>query len=172
MKTKFKKFLSNMKLGDITSIYNMSSIKDKYIIDKNNNKIYIFEIMPVVIYEDENFINQIILKYKEFLKQFDYNFQIIIKNKEINLSEYIKEDIEVDLLEEHKEYYLSLDEFLSNNKIYTQKIYFIVSLANDNMDLNKVINKVKKLEDLGCKVSMINSKEKLQNIMYKFLNKE
>ena len=86
-------FSFKSKFRDINEIFNVVQITDEYILTKENNeylKVYIYEVEPIILLDlNESTMENIILQYKEFLRQINFDFQVLVINKEISFKEYI-----------------------------------------------------------------------------------
>ena len=84
----------NIKYEDINKVFNLIDVTDTYILLKDKEKIkkvYIYEIEPVTFLNFSMDVQSNILSlYNEFLREFNFDFQIYISNKKINIESYIE----------------------------------------------------------------------------------
>ena len=77
-------FSFKSKFRDINEIFNVVQITEEYIIIKENNeylKVYIYEVEPIILLDlNESTMENIILQYKEFLRQINFDFQVLVIN--------------------------------------------------------------------------------------------
>lgn len=167
------------KFKNIEELYKITKISDEYFctkINKKDEKVYIFKIVPVLFLDlSENVKLNIVEKYKEFLRQLRFNIQILIINKKLNLDLYIKEhliynkNIPRDM---YLKYVKELKKEIYEENIFESNIYIIVSdLTQEKSKSEEFIRIIYKLEEIGCKVERILNKEDINNIIYNSLNK-
>ena len=158
---------------NINKIFNFIDITDRYVLLKqgeNVKKVYVYEIEQVTLLN----------LYSEFLHELNFNFQIYISNKKINIDNYIKtiqDSIDTSGDKEYKElvekYILSIQSKLREESIYQTKYYIVLSFnREDDIDINTIDNDIFKLEDIGCIVRRIKNKSKLMKLLYESINKE
>ncbi len=157
---------------------------DTYILAKDREKtkkIYIYEIEPVTFLNFSMDVQSNILNlYNELLRELNFEFQIFISNKKINVDNYIKNLTKIINQNARKSYvnlmnsYIeSISKELENQMIYTTKYYIVISLdREDEYDITQIDEIIKKLNYVGCNTKRIKSKEDIQNILYENLNKE
>lgn len=159
-------------------------ITDKYILLKDNEnikKVYVYEIEPITflnfsIETQSNILNL----YSEFLHELNFNFQIYISNKKINIENYIKtiqNSIDTDGDKSYKElvekYLVSIEEQLKEESVYKTRYYIIVSFnREDNIDISELDSVIYKLENIGCIVKRVKNKMCLKRILFESINKE
>ncbi len=142
---------------------------------------YIYEVEPVTFLNFSIDVQSNILNlYSEFLRELNFDFQIYISNKKINIQKYIS-NLKIYInkngskkyLEHVNNYIYSIGAQLEKEKIYTTKFYLVVSLKEDfSYDINSIDNIVRGIDNIGCKTKRIVSKKKLQVLMYETINKE
>ena len=152
-------------------------VKDKDIV----KKVYIYEVEPVTFLNFSIDVQSNILNlYSEFLRELNFDFQIYISNKKINIQKYIS-NLKIYInkngskryLEHVNSYISSISAQLEKEKIYTTKFYLVVSLKEDfEYDINNIDNIVRGIDNIGCNTKRIISKEKLKVLMYESINKE
>ena len=95
-----------------------------------------------------NVQSNILNLYNEFLRELNFEFQIFISNKKINVENYIKnlsklieksdKKAYVDLM---NNYLLSISKELENEMIYTTKYYIVISFERENIyDISQIDN--------------------------------
>ena len=164
---------------DINEVYNIVEIKDECIIVlENGNYVskYIYEIKPIILLDlCDSQKENIIICYKEFLRQVNFRFQVLIINKEYNLKEYLDEIINNELkgLELYNNYILDMENKFKKESIFESFYYIIISSNKDNsFKVDNVENSLKILEKIGCKVEKVKNRNALINILNKSINKE
>lgn len=167
---------------DIVKLFNLQMITDEYILlnSKDNLlKVYIYEITPVVLlnysYETQQSIISI---YTEFLREFDFSFQIFIQNQKLDVDEYIENYVKF-FKNDNKsqnnifsEYLHDIKNKLLSEKIYTSIYYIIVSIENDKVNIFDLDTIIYKLNETGVKTKRVNNKNDLTTILYQCVNKE
>lgn len=180
-----KNYIVQTKIEDVSKLYNIVNITDEYIVTKKEKlyRIYIYEIEPVVLINiEENIKQQIIVKYIEFLRQMNYDFQILSRNYKLNIDKYLKsmdkyKDLnDYNFLEKYKQYQEGIRETLKKENMYVSKKYIILNiddnLNNVNEEILNVDNIMLKLNDIGCNVKKIKEIKNLKNILYECINKK
>lgn len=157
---------------------------DTYVLAKDRDKtkkIYIYEIEPVTFLNFSMDVQSNILNlYNELLRELNFEFQIFISNKKINVENYINnltkiinQDARKSYVSLMNSYIESISKELENQMIYTTKYYIVISLdREDEYDISQIDEIIKKLDYVGCNTRRIKSKEDIQNILYENLNKE
>ena len=78
-----------IKYGDVKDVFNIVDITDKYLLIKDKEivkKVYIYEVEPVTFLNFSIDVQSNILNlYSEFLHELNFDFQIYISNKKINI---------------------------------------------------------------------------------------
>jgi len=159
-------------------------VTDTYILAKDGEKvkkIYIYEIEPVTFLNFSMDVQSNILNlYNELLRELNFEFQIFISNKKINVENYINnltkiinQDARQSYVNLMNGYIESISKELENQIIYTTKYYIVISLDREcQYDITQIDEIIKKLDYVGCNTKRIKSKNDLQNILYENLNKE
>ena len=131
--------------------------------------------LGLTYYEKQN----ILTIYKEFFKQVNFDFQILILNSKLNVSKYINNLIaktnisKIENINLKNKYINDIKNKLLKEKIYECDYYIIVSLPyNSNFDIYSIDNVINKLNKIGCNVKKIIGKNKLEKIVYRCINKE
>lgn len=169
--------MSNFK--NIEELYKITKISDSYLntkINKKEERVYIFKIEPLLFLDlSENIKINIIEKYKEFLRELNFNIEILILNKKLNLKTYINEyfvynsNISKDI---YDKYTKELENEITNENIYETNIYVIVSDSSyEKNRLEEITRVIFKLEEIGCKVTRLTKEKEITEIMYNCLNK-
>lgn len=172
-------FSFKSKFRDINEIFNVVQITDEYIITKENNeylKVYIYEVEPIILLDlNESTMENIILQYKEFLRQINFDFQVLVINKEISFKEYIKKvfNDKLNSTKIYSSYINDMEIKFKNENIFETVYYIIVKIKDNNMlNVDTVDNSIKILNKIGCKVNRIIDKNKLTKILNNSINKE
>lgn len=172
-------FSFKSKFRDINEIFNVVQITEEYIIIKENNeylKVYIYEVEPIILLDlNESTMENIILQYKEFLRQINFDFQVLVINKEISFKEYIKKvfNDKLNSTKIYSSYINDMEIKFKNENIFETVYYIIVKIKDNNMlNVDTVDNSIKILSKIGCKVNRIIDKNKLTKILNNSINKE
>lgn len=167
------------KFRDINEIFNIVQITDEYIVTKENNeylKVYIYEVEPIILLDlNESTMENIILQYKEFLRQINFDFQVLVINKEISFKDYIKKvfNDELNSTKIYSSYINDMEIKFKNENIFETVYYIVVKIKDNNMlNVDTVDNSIKILNKIGCKVNRIIDKNKLTKILNNSINKE
>lgn len=169
----------NNKFKDINEIYNIIQVKDDHIVIKENNnyfKIYIYKIEPIILLDlSDDIKERIVCEYKEFLRQINFDFQILVINKEVKFSDYIKEVLDNNINDNkiYNEYVKDMEIKFKNENIFDTIFYLIVKIKdNQFLKVENVDNSFKILDKIGCKVKKIEDKKLLKKILNSSINKE
>lgn len=148
---------------------------------EKTKKIYIYEIEPVTFLNFSMDVQSNILNlYNELLRELNFEFQIFISNKKINVENYIKNLSKI-INQNARQSYVNLmnsyidniSKELENQMIYTTKYYIIISLDRESeYEIAQIDEIIKKLDYVGCNTRRVTSKSNIQNILYENLNKE
>lgn len=173
-----------IKYDNIKNLFNFIDITDKYILIKDREKIkkvYIYEIEPVTLLNFSIDVQSNILNlYSEFLRELNLEFQIYISNKKVNIPKYI-ESLKNSMSKKNSlsynnllsKYISSITEQLEDEIIYNTKYYLVLSIDRDELiDFSTVNYTIKKLNNIGCNVQKINSKRKIETLLYESISKE
>jgi len=173
-----------IKYDNIKNLFNFIDITDKYILIKDRDKIkkvYIYEIEPVTLLNFSIEVQSNILNlYSEFLRELNLEFQIYISNKKVNIPKYI-ESLKNSMSKKNSfsynnllsKYISSITEKLEDEIIYNTKYYLVLSIDRDELiDFSTVDYTIKKLNNIGCNVQKINSKRKIETLLYESISKE
>lgn len=174
----------NIKYENINKLFNFIDVTDNYILLKKKEeveKVYIYEIEPVTFLNFSMDVQSNILSlYNEFLRELNYDFQIYISNKRINVESYINNLSKIINTKASKEYIELMNKYLQNisreledKMIYTTKYYIIISFKRDSaFDITHIDSIIQKLDYVGCNTKRIKKKENIKNILYESFNKE
>ena len=155
---------SILKYKDIKTLYQIVDINEEYIVTMYDNiltRVYIYEITPVVLFDiNEERKNNILNKYKEILKQINFDFEVLMINQKFDIDKYINKLKNNSLVNE------------KNKSIYETIYYIVVSFANiNNLNVESVDKIIKKFADIGCNVTRISGKDNLVNILNNTINR-
>ena len=174
----------NIKYENINKLFNFIDVTDNYILLKKKEeveKVYIYEIEPVTFLNFSMDVQSNILSlYNEFLRELNYDFQIYISNKRINVESYINNLSKIINTKASKEYIELMNKYLQNisreledKMIYTTKYYIIISFKRNSVfDITHIDSIIQKLDYVGCNTKRIKKKENIKNILYESFNKE
>ena len=174
----------NIKYENINKLFNFIDVTDNYILLKKKEeveKVYIYEIEPVTFLNFSMDVQSNILSlYNEFLRELNYDFQIYISNKRINVESYINNLSKIINTKASKEYIELMNKYLQNisreledKMIYTTKYYIIISFKRDSVfDITHIDSIIQKLDYVGCNTKRIKKKENIKNILYESFNNE
>ncbi|MBR1883488.1 MAG: hypothetical protein IJ809_00820 [Clostridia bacterium] len=162
---KIKKYL------DISEIYDVSEIlEDAAIVNISGIKkyVYFFRINPVLIIDkNDKRIYEIISKYEQFLRLMNLDFQIIMKNKEINVEDYFeiskegKDEVKKEMIDE---YMKNLKNLFNYSKIYAIEYLLVISTTTY---VKNVENYLKILDEINMKCEKIVGIENISNYLMK-----
>lgn len=168
-----------MKYKDISEIYSSITIKDGDVILKTKNSISyitIYSIKPVVLLDlSESMKNKIMLCYKEFLRQVNFEFQILIINKKIKYEDYQKNVNNCKIHNEklYKDYLKDMEENFKKEDFFDTYYYLVVTKSKSNgFSVDNVDNVIKILEKIGCKVNKVENVNLINELLNKCINKE
>ena len=167
------------KFKSIKSLYKIERIEDDYIVCSINQKqerVYVYEVIPCVFLDvSDDIMENVIACYNQFLRQCDFNLQIVISNTKLDIDSYISTYLNKspNVNEEiYLNYIDNMRENLENQDIFETKIYIIVSEnLKSESKIHSIENTLKKLEEIGCALRRIDSANKLEDILYKTINK-
>ncbi len=172
---------SILKYKDIKTLYQIVDINEEYIVTMYDNiltRVYIYEITPVVLFDiNEERKNNILNKYKEILKQINFDFEVLMINQKFDIDKYINKLKNNSLVNEKNksiyfEYVKELKEKILNENIYETIYYIVVSFANiNNLNVESVDKIIKKFADIGCNVTRISGKDNLVKILNNTINR-
>lgn len=164
---------------DINEIYNVIEITNEYIVKKENNnyiKVYIYEVKPIILLDlSDDVKEKTVIEYKEFLRQINFDFQILVINKELNFNDYMREILNNNLcdMQIYNKYVKDMELKFKNENIFDTIFYIIVKIKNNQfIKVENVDNSLAILEKIGCKVKRIKDKESLAKILNSSINKE
>lgn len=169
----------NKKIFSTLELINLKAIKEKIIILQGNKFAKILKVEPVNLSLKSNKEKeQIYESYEEFLKVFKNNFQIVIKNKEINLTKYLQkiEAIKIFSNNELKNSYIDHIRNLINSEYVYEKVFYLIYSINteDNVTFNKVISIIDEIDEIikvnfekmGNKIIQIEDNQYIEVINY------
>lgn len=139
-------------------------------------KVFIYKIEPIILLDlSEDIKENIVLQYKEFLRQVNFDFQILIINKEYDLKKYFTNmsKTHAQNMKLYNEYILDMELKFKKESIFETYYYLIVSIKdNQYLNVENVDNTINILTKIGCKVKRIIRKEEICNILNMCINKE
>ena len=143
----------NKKIFSTLELINVKAIKENIIILKGNKFAKILKVEPVNLSLKSNKEKELIYEsYEEFLKVFKNNFQIVIKNKEINLTKYLQKIEAINFFSnnELKNSYIDHIRNLINSEYVYEKVFYLIYSINteDNVTFNKVISIIDEIDEI------------------------
>ena len=164
--------LKENKYKSIYDVFGNYEIKEDYIYVKdkvNYYSVYIYKINPLVLLDTFDQIKEnIVLKYKEFLRQVNFEFQTIILNQKYCYENYIDylNHTEFEKNSFFYNYTIYMKELFENQNIYETSFYMVIKIAdNQNIDAENVDNTLNILNSIGCNIEKLSN-----NDIYNFLN--
>lgn len=164
---------------EIRNLYKIEEIKDEYVllqINKRLERLFIYEVEPVLFLDlsidmQENIINV----YNQILRECEFNVQIIISNKKLNIQNYIEKYLQYKKNIPYSMYKLYMEDIrekLDKENIYeTQILISFIESAKEETKCDNFEKIIYKLEEIGCKIKKISNKKEYESILYEFLNK-
>ncbi len=169
------------KYKDIKNIYNLIDINDSCIVSnvgKNKFHTFVYEVKDAVFLQiSDDIKNKVFRIYKEFLKEINFDFKIVIKNERIDIDKYIdnidsKTSIEVKNSSLYYEFITDLRKKLQKENLYERRCFIILSFCDEfKTDVDNVENLIQKLREIGCDVDKVYGKEEIEKIVFEFVNK-
>lgn len=167
------------KYREIRELFKIEKVTNEYIltkINKNYERVYVYKVEPLLFLDvSETVQRNIIDLYHQFLRECKFKIQIIISNNRLNVEKYIEkyfsynENIPLDIYED---YINDIKEKIDVENIYETRILLIISEnSKEKNNVEEYDRVIYKLEEIGCKVNRICSKNELEQILYKHLNK-
>lgn len=138
--------LNHGKYKDMKEIFQIIAIKEGYILIKEGNvysKVFIYEIKPLILVDHSSSQKEsIILSYKEFLRQVNFDFQVYMMNRKYNFKEYTKNRLshlnQMDPF--YQNYVFDMQEKIRKELIYETSFYMVVSIKeNQNLTIENII---------------------------------
>jgi hypothetical protein len=170
--------LKKSKYKDIKEIYNIINIKDGSISIKEGNmcsKILIYEVKPLILLDlSENIKENITIQYKEFLRQINFDFQILITNRKYNYNNYLENIKQYTMKNNnlYENYVLDMEEKIKKESIFETLFYIVVSIKEtQSLTVENVDNTLLILDKIGCKVEKILEEEKIYDVLNFSINK-
>lgn len=156
------------KYGDINKWFPIKSIKDGFICLENTVKLKLFKIEPVnfELKSEREQIN-ILENYKNFLKNYAGDMQIIIQTDSVDLEEHIKsiEDFKMEkpeLSDMVDDYIKLVKNTVKKRESISRKFYIVTKSKNEKV--------LKELQECGNSVSECDDKE-IINVLKRYFNK-
>ncbi len=138
---------------------------------------YLYKVLPINILNiNDQIKNDIMEVYKQFLKEFNIEYQIIYRKKKFDIDAYIenscnnvKETTSDNVIQEYKD---KLKEKLIKENLYCGKFYIVIAIRDqDNIKINDIDNLMVRLNNIGCDISRIEGKDNIMLILYECINK-
>lgn len=114
--------------------------------------------------------------YKQFLKEFNIEYQILYRKKKFDIDAYIenscnnvKGNTSENVIQEYKD---KLKEKLIKENLYCGKFYIVIAIRDqDNIKINDIDNLMDRLNNIGCDITRIEGKDNIMLILYECINK-
>lgn len=177
---KLTRFLENLKYGDISKLYNILNVNEDSIDIKAEptRRVYVYKIEPILLINSkDDKINSIISRYTEFLREMNFDFEILIRNNKFNINDVFtntkyelnKYNLQYKTL--FLDYIKSMEEMFFDKEIFNIEYYLIISI-NNNFKVNeqKIRLCIEKIASIGCITKKLVSQD-LKNILYECINK-
>lgn len=134
--------------------------------------VYIYKIFPIQILTlSTDLQNKILIVYKEFLTEINFDFQIVAINRKIYKNEIInnnKINNQNRNFNLQKKYINQIEKDFIGNNICITDFYII---TNHNGTVEYVDKIFAKLSKIGCNVERVIDTSKIEKILYKCCNK-
>ncbi len=173
------KITANLKIKNIQDLYNVQSITEKGQIILKDKYVIIYKIDPAnIIACDEETKYKIYQAYLACIRGLPDKFQILISKDNSNFDEQIAEykvrmrEVSSDRLKFAIEKYIKyLKEIENSNKLYKTNHYLIVEDSQKDIT-DEIENIFSNLQEFGIRISQIKSKQQVENILRRYIQKE
>lgn len=173
------KITTKLKVKNIQDLYNIQSITESGQINLKDKRIIIYKIDPVnIIACDEEIKHKIYQAYLTCVRGLPDAFQIIISKDNSNFDEQIEgykariKEVSNERLRFAIEKYIEyLKEIENLNKLYKTNHYLIVESTQKDTE-DEIANIFSNLQEFGIRISKVKSKEQVENILRKYVQKE
>ena len=173
------KIRTKLNIKNIQDLYNICSITEGGQINLKDKYIIMYKIDPAnIIACDEGTKHKIYQAYLTCIRGLPDAFQIVISRDIVTFDEQIMEcqkrikEIENEKLKFAMQKYIEyLREISGINKLYKTSHYLMIeNLKKDEAD--EIKNIFSNLEEFGVRISQIQSKEQIENILRRYILKE
>lgn len=173
------KIATRLNIKNIQDLYNIQSITENGQINLKDRCIIIYKIEPAnIIACDEETKHKIYQAYLTCIRGLPDTFQIVISRDKANFDDQIIEcerrmkDIENEKLKFAIQKYMEyLREISGINKLYKSNHYLMIeNLKKDEM--SEINNIFSNLQEFGVRISLVTSKQQVQNILRRYVLKE
>lgn len=173
------KITTRLNIKNIQELYNIQSITESGQINLKDKHVIIYKIDPAnIIACDEEIKHKIYQAYLACIRGLPDVFQIVISKDNSNFDEQIDgykiriKEISNDRLRLAIEKYIEyLKEIESLNKLYKTNHYLIVENTQKDMQ-DEITNIFSNLQEFGIRIRQIKSKEQVENILKRYVQKE
>jgi len=173
------KIATRLNIKNIQDLYNIQYVTESGQIKLKDRHMVIYRIDPAnIIACDEEVKHKIYQAYLACIRGLPDTFQIIVSKDNSNFKEQIDEykirmkELANDRLRFAIEKYIGyLKEIENLNKLYKTNHYLIVEGTQKDMQ-NEITNIFSNLQEFGIKISQIKYKEKVENILKRYVQKE
>lgn len=147
---------------------------------KNSSYIKILKIVPINYNLKSNLEKEAILNsYKNFLKSFNFDIQILIQSNKENLNQLISkinnQKEENQKIKNIANKYIEYIEKLNSERQFTAKRFFIIIKTKKTDNLEELEDQYLSIKELlsrcGNRVEEINSKNEIKEIINSFINR-
>lgn len=145
---------------------------------KEKRYLVMYQIFPVVLLEEDiEKEEQYLQKYKAFLKECEFPFQIMMQNQKLDTQTYLEKIASNSEMKHIKQrnmveaYIKDFKEKLEREPIYEVKYYLIFSLHDKKIEkINQREHTLEKMKQLGCQIEKIKDKSSITNLLYHMLH--
>lgn len=170
---------ANLKIKNIQDLYNVQSVTENGQINLKDKYVIIYKIDPAnIIACDEETKHKIYQAYLTCIRGLPDVFQIIVSKDSLNFDEQIIEyktkmkEVSNDRLRYAIEKYIEyLKEIENSNKLYKTNHYLIVESVQKDRE-SDITNIFSNLEEFGVRISRVKSKQQVENILRRYVQKD
>lgn len=172
------KIISKINFKNIQELYNIQYITDNGQVKLKDKTIAIYKVEPTSIINcDEETKHKIYQAYTACIRGLPDVFQILISREQENFNEQIDcynkrlKEIQNEKLKFAIRKYIEYLEEISNvNILYKTNHYLVVQNINQG-ELQEVLNIFANLKEFGVRITQIESKEQIENILKNYITK-
>lgn len=173
------KITANLNIKKVQDMYNVQSVTENGQINLKDKYVIIYKIDPAnIIACDEETKYKIYQAYLTCIRGLPDVFQIIVSKDSLNFDEQIIEyktkmkEVSNDRLRYAIEKYIEyLKEIENSNKLYKTNHYLIVKSVQKDRE-SDITNIFSNLEEFGVRVSQVKSKQQVENILRRYVQKD
>lgn len=172
------KIISKINFKYIQDLYNIKYIADNGQVKLNDKTITIYKVDPTSIIDcDEETKHKIYQAYTACIRGLPDVFQILISREQENFKEQIEcynkrlKEIQNEKLKFAIRKYIEYLEEISNvNVLYKINHYLVVQNVNQ-IEVQEILNILANLKEFGIRITQIESKEQIENILKNYITK-